>query len=268
MNHLKFYKYQGTGNDFIMIDNRDRNCRLSQKLIENLCHRRFGIGADGLILLEIDNNILKMVYFNSDGRESSMCGNGGRCFAAFAFMLKLIELNSAFTFNAIDGGHEAIIEHINEQSAFVRLKMIDVNVITPYQNGYVLNTGSPHYVEFVDKDFLSKKSINENALQIRNNNDFRKDGINVNYVHSDHNLLTMRTFERGVEDETLSCGTGVTAAAISASLNTSEMEFKITTPGGKLEVKFNKKDSGFEDIWLSGPAAFVYDGTINPDLFT
>jgi diaminopimelate epimerase len=267
MKQLKFYKYQGTGNDFIMIDNRDGNCSLSQKQIENLCHRRFGIGADGLILLEIDKKMLKMVYFNSDGRESSMCGNGGRCFAAFAHLLKLVELNSVFTFAAIDGSHEAIIESIDEQSAFVRLKMINVNSITPYQNGYVLNTGSPHYVEFVDKDFLSKKSINENALQIRNNDDFRKDGINVNYVHCEHNLLTMRTFERGVEDETLSCGTGVTAAAISASLNTPEMEFKIKTPGGKLEVKFNKKDSGFEEIWLSGPAAYVYEGTINPELF-
>lgn len=267
MKNLKFYKYQGTGNDFIMIDNRERNCNLSQKQIENLCHRRFGVGADGLILLESEHNQLKMVYFNSDGRESTMCGNGGRCFAAFAHFLNLVDLNSIFSFMAIDGNHRAVIERIENNSAFVRLQMIDVKEIIPYQNGFVLNTGSPHYVEFVNEAYLSKKSINDDALTIRNNKDFRQHGINVNFVHQSGNKLSMRTFERGVEDETLSCGTGVTAAAISASLSIPDHDFKISTPGGTLEVNFTKNDSNFENVWLSGPAGFVFEGSVNPELF-
>lgn len=256
---IEFYKYQGTGNDFILIDNRKNNVSLDAKIIEKFCNRRFGIGADGLMFLELDNRAdFKMVYFNSDGNQSSMCGNGGRCIVAFAKEIGFI--SQACTFFAIDGLHEA-----NIQSNIVSLRMNDVTTIDCRQDGsFFLNTGSPHVVQYVEniKDF----KVVEEGRKIRYNNEFKANGTNVNFIEKQKDHLFVRTYERGVEDETFSCGTGVTAAGIVASLAEAKEEVKIKTIGGDLKVRFKGNISkGFTDVWLEGPARFVFKGEIDTD---
>lgn len=252
---IQFYKYQGTGNDFILIDDRKSTFpQNNSKLIKIMCDRRFGIGADGLILLQKTNDYdFKMQYFNSDGNESSMCGNGGRCIVAFAKFLNIIKEET--TFIAIDGLHDAII---NKDQ--VQLKMNDVSDISKQQDGWVLDTGSPHYVKFVNK--LEEINVYEEGKKIRYSETFMKNGINVNFVEYKNKQLHIATYERGVENETLSCGTGVTAAAIIYShLNNKGNIIPIQTKGGKLEVKINLMDEfSFKNIWLSGPAQFVFGG--------
>ena len=253
-----FYKYQGTGNDFIIIDNRlklfDKN---NTKLIEELCDRRFGIGADGLILLE-DHNVanFKMIYFNSDGNESTMCGNGGRCIVAFAKYLGIIE-NKAL-FEAIDGLHDALIEE-----DLIHLKMQDVVNVEANQNFVVLDTGSPHYVCLKSK--VNDVDVKTEGAKVRYSNPFTKSGINVNFVEKiNDNYFAVRTYERGVEDETLSCGTGVTAVALAMHYigETEKNHIKLKTKGGKLQIKYNQENERYNDIWLIGPATFVYKGEI------
>jgi len=262
----KFYKYQGTGNDFIMIDDRAENFdATNQKLIERLCNRRFGIGADGLILLQNHKTAnFYMQYFNSDGRKSSMCGNGGRCIAQFAKDLNIV--NELATFYAIDGIHTATY-----QNGEVKLQMNDLIQIEKRDNHvFILNTGSPHYVQFFAKDVDSIDLIAE-AKKIRYNTEFAKVGINVNFVSVYQGKLKVRTYERGVEDETFSCGTGVTAAAIAYKLflgNTqSEDEIKLETKGGNLSVNYLFSDNKFEDVFLKGPATFVFTGEIDVNDF-
>jgi len=258
---LTFYKYQGTGNDFIMIDNRDKILSKNDtKLVNRLCDRKFGIGADGLILLENSEDIqddFKMVYFNADGNESSMCGNGGRCLVAFAQFLGIIKESARFT--AIDGVHDATI-----QNDIVSLKMQDVNHISEQQNFLFLNTGSPHHVIFTDN--IKDIDIKKEGAEIRYSERYLKNkGTNVNFVEPvSEDTFSVRTYERGVEDETLSCGTGVTAVALAAfkSSRTNLNEVKLKTPGGKLSVKFSKTENGFSDVWLSGSAKFVFKGEI------
>lgn len=253
-----FYKYQGVGNDFIIIDNRNNNISLSQNQINQLCDRRFGIGADGLMLLtnhpECDFN---MKYYNADGKESTMCGNGGRCLVAFAKSLKIF--NDKTKFMAVDGMHNAIVNANNT----VSLQMQNVNNITKVNTNYFLNTGSPHYVMF--KDEIDKIDVYHRGREIRFSAEFEPDGTNVNFVELKSDKLFVRTYERGVEDETLSCGTGVTASAICASLH-SESEknsYDIVTKGGNLKVSFKKQNKHtFSDIWLTGPATFVFKGEI------
>ena len=250
---MKFYKYQGTGNDFVMIDNRDLSFPKSQPLIEKLCDRRFGIGGDGLILLENDDTTdFKMVYYNSDGNESTMCGNGGRCLVAFAHFLGVFERET--TFNAIDGLHEAEIEnHI------VKLKMINVDEIKKDGENYVLNTGSPHFVQYVSD--IENYNVYENGYAIRNNSTYKAEGINVNFVEKiEENHLFVRTYERGVEDETFSCGTGVTASALSYMKDQGITEVKIKVLGGDLKVYAKQNGETFNDIWLEGPALQVFSG--------
>ena len=259
---LNFRKYQGTGNDFVMIDQRETQhlTRESVEQVRFLCDRRFGIGADGLILLQNKEGYdFEMVYFNSDGNESSMCGNGGRCIVAFAKALGVIENKCKFL--AIDGDHEALIK----EDDWVELKMGNVGKVEIGEDYYVLDTGSPHYVVFVED--LDDINIAESGSLIRYNDRFRKEGINVNFVEKGNNSLLVGTYERGVEDETLSCGTGVTACAIAQYLDTgkkSETQIPIEAKGGKLSVRFSENDkNGFEDIWLSGPATEVFRGDVD-----
>ncbi|WP_396192626.1 diaminopimelate epimerase [Flavobacterium sp.] len=256
---MKFYKYQGTGNDFVMIDNRLENFpKNNTKLIESLCDRRFGIGADGLILLENDNSTdFKMVYYNSDGNESSMCGNGGRCLVAFAKSLNVI--NNEATFIATDGLHNATID----ENGIVSLQMKDVNEVKIESEYVFLNTGSPHHVTLVND--LENYNVKENGATIRYSDLYGKVGSNVNFVKQlSETHFALRTYERGVEDETLSCGTGATATAIAMNAigKTNSNAIDINVEGGKLKVTFEKSEKGFEKVFLIGPATFVFEGEI------
>jgi diaminopimelate epimerase len=267
---IAFYKYQGTGNDFVMVQDFDKKFPShDQKFIEFLCHRRFGIGADGLILLQRnDDNIFYMQYFNSDGRESSMCGNGGRCFAQFIFDLGLS--HNQVQFMAIDGLHQASLNSDEEGKSLIALQMIPVvSVQKVGSEQFELNTGSPHFVEFMESSLVDFSLI-EKARGIRYNDNYKEAGINVNYV----NLLGLkevqiRTYERGVEDETLSCGTGATAAALSTAifnhLPAGKHQIQVKVMGGQLAVKFHFEPTSqsFSDIWLVGPAEKVYEGQIH-----
>lgn len=254
---LQFYKYQGTGNDFVIADNRNGSIQLNQEQVAFLCDRRFGIGADGLMLLELEDGYdFKMVYYNSDGNESTMCGNGGRCITAFAKLLGVVEQET--TFIAIDGPHHATIDADN----YVQLAMQDVKHID-FREGYtILNTGSPHYVTWVDD--VNNTDIFKLGRAARNQDEFQPNGINVNFVQKIEDKISVRTYERGVEDETLSCGTGVTACAIATvQQNTGSFSTDIQTPGGQLNVSFSKPDANSaKNIILSGPATLVYSGTI------
>jgi len=256
---IEFHKYQGTGNDFILLDNRSKTYdQLTEKQVALMCNRRFGIGADGLILLNLKEGFdLEMKYYNADGAEGSMCGNGGRCMIKFVASLGIRKNN--YHFLAVDGEHEAEID----TNGLVRLKMANVNKVEVHSNYFILNTGSPHYVKYI-KDIM-KMDVKNSGRMIRYSPAFEKDGINVNFVESvDDDKIYVRTYERGVEDETLSCGTGVTASAlISAHNDNGFNRVEVKTPGGNLSVEFDKVDDNhFENIWLNGPANFVFKGEI------
>jgi diaminopimelate epimerase len=262
---VKFYKYQGTGNDFVMIDNRPNHpfTKKHTALVRHLCDRKFGIGADGLILLNDKPGFdFEMVYFNNDGNESTMCGNGGRCLIKFAHDLGVI--NKSCSFLAIDGPHEGAIL----DGGVISLKMKDVISMEHYNgNDVILNTGSPHYVKFVDN--AAGTDIVKEAKSIRYSDRFSREGINVNFVEriSDDEIF-VRTYERGVEDETLSCGTGVVASSLAfADKNANSIDkVKVKTLGGNLEVRFTVSGNGYEDIYLIGPAEKVFEGTIEAEL--
>ncbi|MBF4986271.1 diaminopimelate epimerase [Nonlabens mediterrranea] len=257
MSHIHFYKYQGTGNDFVMIDNRDLSfSKNDTKLIELLCDRKFGIGADGLILLENHPTAdFKMVYFNADGKESTMCGNGGRCLVRFAQFLEIISQDA--TFEAIDGMHHAKVI----DATAISLQMSDVTEMR-IENSYVYtNTGSPHHVQLTEN--LADLDVYQEGKYLRNNI-YGKTGANINFVQlTDRETFKVRTYERGVEDETLSCGTGVTAVAIAMhkTNHTNANEVKLETPGGTLKVSFEASETGYKNIWLTGPALSVFKGT-------
>ena len=254
---IQFYKYQGTGNDFIIIDNREGKIVLTQEQIHQLCERRFGIGADGLMLLNASKQYdFEMKYYNSDGKEGSMCGNGGRCLVKFAYDLGIRK--SEYFFNAVDGLHEAELD----VDGTVSLKMKDVDAVESIHGDFILNTGSPHYVKQVSN--VRNIDVLKRGHEIRHSDDFEKEGINVNFVEQEEeDLLSVRTYERGVEDETLSCGTGVTAAAIAFYHNENGYNnVRIRTRGGNLSVEYDRIGDRYENIWLSGPAEKVYSGTI------
>ena len=256
---LDFYKYQGTGNDFVMIDNRSLFFpKEDVALIERLCDRRFGIGADGLILLENDSDTdFRMVYYNSDGNESSMCGNGGRCLVAFAKQLNVID--NATTFIATDGLHHATVA----EDGLVSLQMIDVNELKITPEFSFLNTGSPHHVQIVDD--LEHYNVKENGAAIRYSDLYGKAGSNVNFVSQiTEDTFAVRTYERGVEDETLSCGTGVTAVAIAMHQigKTNNNIIDLNVEGGKLKVQFDVDNGNYTNVFLIGPATFVFEGKI------
>lgn len=254
---MDFYKYQGTGNDFVMIDNRSGKWdHLSVKSIKNLCDRRFGIGADGLIKINsAENADFEVDYYNSDGSKS-FCGNGARCSVAFAHFLSVFKDNKT-VFMAIDGRHEAqIIDGI------VKLKMSDVDSIENDGEDSVLDTGSPHYVKYVDD--ISNFNVFAEGNSIRNSENYRQKGINVNFVENiSDNEIFVRTYERGVEDETYSCGTGVTASALTFLLKSNLTSIKVKTLGGDLKVYATKSGNSFIEIWLEGPAKQVFSGKID-----
>lgn len=250
-----FYKYQGTGNDFVVIDNRDAFFpKTDPELVGQLCDRRFGVGADGLLLLENHASAdFSMVYYNSDGNLSSMCGNGGRCIAHFARFLGIVSENVSF--EAVDGMHEACV--IND---WVSLKMNDVKQVSVFEDHVFLNTGSPHHVEMVSN--LADYEVLKNGRAIRNSL-YGKAGANVNFVmQNDPAIFSVRTYERGVEAETLSCGTGVTAVAIAMfeTGKTSHDKVVLKTPGGQLQVRFEKTEQGYKNVHLEGPATQVFKG--------
>ena len=255
---LTFYKYQGTGNDFIIIDNRQGDILLTTEQVNRLCDRKFGIGADGLMLLNLrDGYDFEMKYYNADGKESSMCGNGGRCLTRFAFDMGIKK--EAYQFIAIDGEHTARLVKNN----WIELKMKDVLTIEYSSGNSVLNTGSPHYIKVV-KDVMAIDVFKE-GKEIRYSKEFEKEGLNVNFVQKvGKDKIIVRTYERGVEDETLSCGTGVTASALVAANNDNGFNrIEVKTIGGNLAVEFDKtSETSFKNIWLCGPAIFVFKGEI------
>lgn len=256
---VTFYKYHGTGNDFVMIDNRDGHFpKDSTELVAKLCHRRFGIGADGLILLENDPETdFRMVYYNSDGNTSSMCGNGGRCLVAFAKNLGIITKET--TFIATDGLHHATIF----DDGNVSLQMKDVDAIEMTAEHVFLDTGSPHHVQMEEN--LEDLDVKTLGATIRYSDMYGKAGSNVNFVHQDdEDTFSLRTYERGVEDETLSCGTGATAVAIAMKAlgKTKSENIHLNVEGGKLEVSFVETDEKFTNVFLKGPATFVFKGEI------
>lgn len=259
---VHFSKYHGTGNDFVMIDGRELDTSFfDTRVIRRLCDRRFGIGGDGLIILEKSKRFdFTMRYFNADGGEGTMCGNGGRCITAYALSLGLGGTSSIF--EGIDGVHEASIQSNGD----ILLKLVDVGGISQLEDGYLLDTGSPHFVKFVSN--LKEIDMEREGAEIRQQQRFGKGGVNVNFVEPgpDSDEITVRTFERGVEGETWSCGTGVAAAAITTCFHSGSdnNSYKVNTRGGKLSVRFtNMGDKGFSEIYLSGPALHVYDGTID-----
>lgn len=261
MQQIRFYKYQGTGNDFVVIDGRESLpfAPDDADTIRQLCDRKFGIGADGLIILRMQADYdFEMLYYNADGHPSSMCGNGGRCITAFAKKLGIVA--GACRFLAIDGPHEASINDSN----WVELKMGDVQKIEEGEDFFFLDTGSPHYVTFVED--IDDIDVVELGRLIRYSEPYREKGTNVNFVEQTNSSLIVATYERGVEDETLSCGTGVTAAAIAHVLKQSdakEASVPIETKGGKLEVRMKREGAGFGSVWLCGPTQLVFEGTIN-----
>lgn len=250
---LTFYKYQGTGNDFVMIDNRLRTFDFpDQQTVARLCHRRTGIGADGLILLQNHPHFdFEMVYYNADGRLGSMCGNGARCTVQFARFLGVIGDEASFL--AADGAHEAYV-----RGELVHLRMGDVQTIENCGGDYYLNTGSPHYVRFVEA--VESYPVVEQGAAIRYNSRFNAEGTNVNFAQLLPEALFVRTYERGVEDETLSCGTGVTASALVAHLRGATSPVNIRTLGGDLQVSFRCQGNIFSEIYLIGPAVQVFKG--------
>lgn len=261
---LEFFKYQATGNDFIIIDDRSRLFDIdNNSLIQTICHRRFGVGADGLILLRnsLDADF-EMIYYNADGYLGSMCGNGGRCISAFAS--EILKGKTQFRFQAFDGIHQSSIVSLTDKGFIVELEMKSVPEPSAFQNDYLVDTGSPHYIRFV-KDVTSVQVMNEGRL-IRNSGPFIREGVNVNFVEPHQNQLTVRTYERGVEDETLSCGTGVTASAIAAYQAgiIKQTEINVSTRGGNLTVRFEPSEGiGFDNVYLIGEAAFVFKGTLD-----
>ena len=256
MTKIHFYKYQATGNDFVVIDNRSGNLTFSKEQVVQICNRKFGIGADGLMLIEKHPSVnFNLEYFNSDGSQS-LCGNGSRAAVHFASRLGLV--NGKATFNAFDGEHTAELL----PSGIIRLKMNPVKEVKKMENDYFINTGSPHFIRFVSE--VDNYPVFEEGRTIRYSENFKPGGTNVNFVAlQGDNTIFVRTYERGVENETLSCGTGVTAAALAASLKGYSSPIKIKTLGGDLSVEFKSSQSGtFQEIFLIGPAKMVFEGDL------
>lgn len=264
---LQFAKYHGTGNDFILIDNRKYRWEPDPQEIVRLCDRHFGIGADGLMLLSEEAGYpLRMTYYNSDGQESTMCGNGGRCIAVFARRLGLAD--DFVKFMAIDGEHYAEMRRVDKNPSYVRLKMQDAIIDRQFEDGLLINTGSPHFVRFVaDADQTDVFNL---GRVLCHDPRFSPGGANINFVEVQSNGIYVRTYERGVENETLSCGTGVTASALAAAYLTPGHPgfFTIKTRGGNLRVSFKQSGQSYTGIWLEGDVTSVFEGRIDIDPLT
>jgi len=254
---VSFYKFQGTGNDFVMIDNRVTGIELTKDQIHFLTDRKFGIGADGVILLSNKSGYdFEMTYFNPDG-SNTFCGNGGRCAVQFASTVGIKK--DKYLFAGIDGDHQAVIT----DTGWVNLKMKNVNGMKKMYDDWLINTGVPHYVKYVDD--VKNLQVVEKGKKIRYSPEFISEGVNVNFAQkvSDSDIF-VRTYERGVEDETLSCGTGVTAAALVAAHNENGFNrVEVETLGGHLAVEYDKiGEDRFDNIWLCGPAVRVFKGEV------
>jgi len=258
---LHFTKYHGAGNDFILVDNRVQQWIPTVEKIAFLCDRHFGIGADGLMLLSEDPKAaFRMTYSNCDGRESTLCGNGGRCIAAFA--RRLGWAGDFIRFNAVDGEHLAEVLGEEKNETRIRLKMQDTHIKRQFEDGIAIDTGSPHFVQFFSDTHPMDVLTRGRAL--RHDPRFSPGGANIDFAIVQNGKVSLRTYERGVEDETLSCGTGVTATALAASFlgYVAQGTVEITTRGGKLTVSFKQSGNTFSEIWLEGPATFVFEGKI------
>lgn len=257
-NHcINFSKFHGAGNDFIMINAIKNEIVLSEELIFKMCDRRTGIGADGLIILmHSDNHDFRMRYYNCDGKESTFCGNGGRCIAAFAHQQGIIKKEA--TYEAVDGIHKAKVTETSPNEYLVELTMRDILSYKLDENSLLIDTGSPHYVKKVVN--LDSMEVNAEGAKIRYDKDISTDGVNVDFLLNDNGNIRIRTYERGVENETLACGTGVTASAMAASLWYGGNDIDIYTQIAKLNVRFDKDNNTFKNVVLTGPAAHVFDG--------
>ena len=258
---IKFDKYQGAGNDFIIIDNRDKKYSvLKTGQLKALCNRYTGIGSDGVILIQDTKDAdFEMHYFNSDGNSGSLCGNGGRCSVAFAKRHQMINNKTKFKVN--DGFHHAHLLSANE----IRLQMQDVSSIDHYGESFFVDTGSPHYVKIVNN--ISSINVKKEGADIRYSDFFMPNGVNVNFLEKKNNsYFLIRTYERGVEDETLACGTGAVAGALimfHSGETEGETQIELEAIGGNLKVSFDNSNEGYQNIYLEGPATFVYSGSIN-----
>ncbi len=253
---IPFQKYQATGNDFVIVDNREENYSFTVDEIKKICDRKFGVGADGIMLLEKHPTLdFNLIYYNADG-SPSLCGNGSRAATKMAAALGLV--NGTAQFNAYDGAHEATLL----PNGNVRLKMNDVKSVNKLEDGIFINTGSPHFIQWVH--VINEYPVFEEGRKIRYSNSFSPDGTNVNFVEQvADNSIFVRTYERGVENETLSCGTGVTAAALAASFRKNTSPISVKTLGGELSVEFKiGHDGSFTDIFLIGPAKMVFKGIL------
>ncbi len=253
---IQFEKYQAAGNDFIVIDNRKKVFLKETSIIEKVCDRKFGIGSDGLILIENSKTSqFGMIFYNPDGSQS-LCGNGCRAAIRFAQLLNITTTETTL-FHAFDGSHKGVIKEKT-----INLQMANVQKGREIKGGIFLDTGSPHFVLFVDN--LKQVDVVNEGRKWRNTGLFGKESANINFVEiQDNNHLFVRTYERGVENETLSCGTGVTASALAASLKGCKSPTTIETKGGILKVSFSVNKKGFENIWLEGPSEHVFSGTIH-----
>lgn len=256
MTAISFCKYQGTGNDFIIIDNRvDIFHNVSTEEVSKMCNRHFGIGADGLMLLQNKEGYdFEMIYYNADGNIGSMCGNGGRCMVKFAHDIGIVK--SSYQFLATDGAHDATIENGN----YIHLKMKDVQHVNHQESFATLDTGSPHYIAYSTN--IDAMDIVSAGRSIRYSDAFAAEGININFVEKkDDTTIAVRTYERGVEDETLSCGTGVTASALVHAYQQGQNKITVITLGGTITVSFEKvSNTIFNNIFLSGEVNRVFTG--------
>lgn len=257
---IPFTKYEGCGNDFIIIDDRNKIFPEKEEFIAKICDRHFGIGADGILLLRDHDTLdFEMVYYNSDGSTATFCGNGGRCLVAFAESLGIIGTDTRFI--AADGIHSAVVLEKNQQYCVIKLEMSNPIIYSQDDNSCYLNTGTWHYVKFVSD--VEAVNVREDGRKLRYQERFKPQGSNINFVQFSNNSIKVRTYEKGVEDETLACGTGVTASAIAVSLINGLTEFKVATRGGNLTVEFSRQGNSFTEVYLTGPATKVFEGQLN-----